>query len=547
MSPDSLQDLVAVIDAAEAWVAADPLRFFKFKSFAQRKLAQMVSLAEVNWRSGNQGGKTYGGAALGVALARGVRSLDGVALPVLRSPNVGWVLTKTYKQQVDSVQQAYLQVIGNHPHHIAYLQRNMNYIGAIYIKPDGCTSDHYQDWSRIVFHCEGHGKSLPGGRVDWVHADEPPKPERWREVRARGRRNSRFVRYITATPLAMPDWQWMEHDFRLAKDKVWKGRYEIQSSVYDNTALSAKHIAKLEEAYNGDPLFRARMEGEYIDAAGDPAFKGQWDTLMLWLKRVRQPELKHYVIQTEMTYRDGRHIIEKGVDLQVFHPPEFNEEYYLFVDPSEGIEDPMHDPGGILVGAIHQPKVCAIYNGYLSSYGLGSLSGYVGSDYNMATIDPETNAWCEGVFRSLSDMGYHKLAMEVSDVKMGKVEGRLGFRLNRYNRADYVTAAQHVLEHDSILCESEVITRALMNTTVDRNGKVLAAPGKHDEFLILLGRYAMQRERVAPNLRPWGKQEEFAERVNRDFGRMVIPTAQSRQKERLAQMLRGRSRFRARQ
>ena len=95
-----------VMQSALSKLEADPLRDFHSTSGAQRELFKWAGEAEVLWLAGNSGGKTHGGAALGVAMARGLRELDGVRIPYLGVPNVGWVLTQSYKQQLESSQKA---------------------------------------------------------------------------------------------------------------------------------------------------------------------------------------------------------------------------------------------------------------------------------------------------------------------------------------------------------------------------------------------------------------------------------------------------------
>jgi hypothetical protein len=504
---------------------ADPLKHFKFSSTAQRKLVEWVSrIVEVFWRSGNQGGKTFGGAALGVALARGLRSLGGVKLPHLDMPTVGWVLTKTYKQQTESVQAAFLKLIGDWPHVIGYVNKKLDYIGIIYIRPEGWHSDDYSTWSRIYFHCEAQGKSLPGGRIDWAMGDEPPEIGRWREVRARGKPNQPFLRFICATPLDRSEWAPLQEDFKGCLGVARHGRIELKSAVTDNAWLTKAHIDKLKEDWTGDPLIDARMRGDYVDATGANPFP--LSVLSRWEENCVEPKTVSVQIQIERDDDEGRHLMDVMVDYEMWVPPEEDEVYLGILDPSLGINDPMHSATAIHIYARRRPRLVARFNGPLGPHGAGYLLGVMGHRYSKTTptfVDVGmTGGYGLPALRGLDAVKFRWILSEMHEEKFGQIEKRLGFSETQASRSALVGAVEQICIEDSVRIWSQPMVSELMAVRIDERGRVVKGKGRRDDDMICLGRFGVLQSQLplAPILPK--APSSFAEQINQSFGRAVI-------------------------
>lgn len=500
-------DYLQMANALER-LEADPLHNFHSTSEAQRQLFKWANEAEVLWLAGNSGGKTHGGAALGVALARGLRELDGVPIPYVGIPNVGWVLTQSYKQQVEASQKAYLKCLGKHPHAISYVVgKGKGYVETIYVKTELCEHGHGDQCgkcSRIVFHCE-ESASAVGGRIDWAHGDEPPKEATWREIRMRRQAGKLFVKFITATPLERERWEWMRDEFQECtvyespfltggKDRFGEpkgGKAVIRSTLYDNMALTDEDIDAFESDIASDPFADARRRGDYVDLAG----KCPFDLEILqkrWMLRVRQPKTERIQIQAEEDTEDGRHLVQVVVDLQVWEEPQADERYLCINDPSLGIKDKKHDPGGLLVVARRNPRVVARYNGYVGPYGLGSLAAVVAKRYNRALVDVDMSGGYGGPFlTALSAARYGNIFRDIDPDKPGQQMSRLGFRISASNRGEIVGSIQQALAEDSIVVPSREVVECLMNVTIDEKGNPSGARARRrrfDEDMILLGR-----------------------------------------------------------
>lgn len=485
----------------------DPLLGFRFMSEAQRIFVRQCMTDETYLRAGNSSGKTAIGAMLGIAMARGIEEVDGEKIPQLGTPNLGWVLTQSYKQQVDASQKAYLKWLGQWPHDISYVAgKGKGYIETIYIATSGCKhgmGKTCDTCSRIVFHCEESESSI-GGRIDWAHADEPPKEEVWREVRGRRTAGKQFVKYITATPLDAERWGWIQDDFSGClvyasrhvtggeKDlygTAMNGRAEVRCTIYDNQALSASDIEAFLQDFRGDPFLNARIRGEYVDATGACPF--DITVLDRWQSRCVDGRMDRIIVQTEVDRADGRMVTPIEVDVEVWHDNEADEKYILIADPSAGIKSRGHDPAGLAVFSRRRPRLVARYNGFLAPHGLGSLASILAQKYNRALVDVDMTGGYGGPF--LTGLGkYSNISHDTDPDKPGYMNQRLGFRITAGNRSEIIGSIQQALSEDSIEILSADALSCLRNIvlSVSKSGfsKYEARPGRHDEDMILIGR-----------------------------------------------------------
>ena len=493
MNPTALQlylNLTAALDVRRR----DPLKFFRWCSTQQAKMFKFLAMGlEVLARFGNSSGKTYGAAFGVVAICRGLDELDGVKLPKLRQPVVWWVLTKTRRAQVDAAQAAYLAAIGAWPHEVAWDNRAKHYIDSIWLATRWCvhgTGTHCGSCSRIVFHCEQSGvETMLGGRVDGIHSDEPPKEEIWREARSRKRAGAQLLLLITATPLYRINWYWMAVDFSDCNEKPRRGRVELRSNIDDNRFLTNRDRRALEQLWQGDVLYDARRWGEYVDATGMCPFKS---TLIARLeKSAREPVIRKVKVETERDTSRGVILTHQTVLVQQWWQKEPWETYWAVADPSTGIEDSKHDPAAIHVYARRQPRLVARYEGYIAAWGLGVLLGKLSRYYNSAWADVETNGgYGRGTLSALTRRArYTQINWREAEEEPGKYRTVLGWETTHSLRGQYMALIQQWLEEaGDPRCMSSAVFSCLRNITVDNTGKYLAAEGRHDEDLILLGR-----------------------------------------------------------
>jgi hypothetical protein len=495
----------------------DPLMYWRFAAAAHRRAVEALTEGlEVYVRAGNKSGKTALGSALVVAMLQGRGSLDGIRLPELPPRPIAACLVLDHTQQVMSVQPAYLKMLGNWPHEVGWKSRANNIIGTIRIQPVGGGKDR-RDWGILHFVSQENPNATVGARLHIAHADEPPKEHIWNEVRARGHAGAPFVRIITATPLIRRQWTWLKKQYpEEFTGQPNGGRIELRTSVYDNIFLTDEEKDALESLYRDDPLRDARLHGEYIDAENKCPFDRA--TLTEIERHCTPFRVKQFRILRESATSEGQTKTEEVVEVEILEDRDPEETYYIPLDASAGIADDKHDPCALHVwtrGLRGVPRLVARYNGYIGAYGLGALSAELGKHYNGALIDPETSGgWGAPALSALAAFGYGNVAKAKRELRPGQWAVELGFKTSEATRPAMIAAIQEWIRSErdrqpiASIRHGEVI-RCLQDIVLNEKGKPIAAPGLHDEDMILAGqalrRLAARRRIVVatPARVPW--------------------------------------------
>jgi hypothetical protein len=267
-------------------------------------------------------------------------------------------------------------------------------------------------------------------------------------------------------------------------------RIEFRSTLYDNRYLPRAQADAIVNSWPKDGFFEARVNGDYVDTEGDCPF----DVIRLkeWEKRpcVTKPRIKEVSIIAETTTDAGRIREPRIARYQVWEDSDPEDSYLLIADPSTGVRSKTHDPAGFHVWSRRKRKLVARFDDFLEPYGLGWLIGQVAPLYNHALVDVDmTGGYGAPTITALSaDLRYHNINRDYSEHRPGSQSSLLGFRINPDNRSEITTAIQRALAEDSCIVPSEEVLSCLKNCTVNEKGKYLAAPGKHDEDMIEMGR-----------------------------------------------------------
>ena len=497
----------------------DPLRYWHY---AVPRLKDAFGLfvahdpiEELHIRACNKGTKSESVAAFVVAACQKRNDLDGVPLPQWKGRVEAVQLVLDYPQQILSVQPAYLRVLGLWPHHATY---KGEVLSSLRIMPVGGDLKDERTWSVIKFLSQENRRSGTGVRADIIAFDEPPRMSILRELRKAAHARRRMVMVIGETPTIRTQWGELSQDYEKSEHDRLKEcprssirrldpeRAEVRYSLGEvaDWLIPPAEKAKLRRKYALEPyLADAREHGDYCITEGRCPFHEP--TLLAMLaacdREIREVE---WDITREVDGEDGRVKRVARVMLHVLEDPQPGERYYLNVDPSKGIDSPEHDPGGILVRKESTGEEVTLYEGYIGSYGLGSLAAGLGKQYNMAVVDPESNSgWSEGVMRALGDVSYGNIARTYKTGHGGKLEPRFGFETNETTRPAMIGALQAWIAAWAAgapyaRCYFPRVIRALLETVVDEKGKVVAGAGYHDEFLILKGqslrKYRPQRD-----------------------------------------------------
>lgn len=478
----------------------DPLSYWHFGVGRLKEAFALAAAAddpidELHLRACNKGTKTQTCAAYVLACLQKRKHLDGVPLPQWDGPVEGAQLVLDYPQQIGSVQPAFLKLLGRWPHHARY---KGEILSSLRVAPVGGGDE--SAWSTIHFHSQENRRTGTGLRGDVIAFDEPPNMEILRELRKAAHAGRRSLLLIGETPTVRSQWAPLRADYgdtpRSTLRRVDLERAEARWSLHEvaDWILSPAEKAKLRRKYATDPLADAREHGDYFDASGLCPF--DIETLRQMLEECREPEVVEWKVTREQDTEDGVTKVVTTAPVEVYAHARPGKSYYVPCDPSAGIKDRerFHDPGGLLVLEVGTGDLMARFNGYLGSYGLGVLQAGLCRQYNDAVADFETNGgWYESVKRGLADAHYGNIAQERRPLDPnGEFQTRLGWNTTAKTRPFIIGAIQSWLEawRSGIKygrCPSRAILECLLDIVLDEDGKPVAAPGLHDEDMILWG------------------------------------------------------------
>lgn len=484
---------------------ANPQDYFGCTSIEQRRFLSELGRGEIYLHSGNLFGKTTIGARAGIALAQCRVTLDGIELPAMPSPNVGIVLSLDFKQQRLSVQPAYLAALGSWPHKAEW---NGATLVSLRVKPIGCKSDNHRDWSLILFLSQENRRAGVGARGHWVHADEPPREDIWREVRKMGKPGAVFVAFITATALKRSQWYWLRDDYPLEYEGRWHNGYlRLRGPTFNpddpddmsvgNSALSPFERRKLLQKYQSDPNRIARITGIEADTANASPFKLLFDELRRWADACESGELTEWKVSREVITAAGKRIVTETVEVESWEDYDAACVYRVIADPSLGIDDEDHDPGMAQVVNMTRGDQVARYRGYLGEYGLGVLCAALSKAYGGARVDPAvTGGYGSALLSGLRASGCSSVVSHTTPGKAGAVDRtHIGFTENADSRAMFAAALREALQASQqggawlrLRCKADVME--LMDLTMDAKGRTVHSAGMHDEAFVTLGRAA---------------------------------------------------------
>jgi len=504
------RSVALTVKAAQGRRRLNPLSRYTFASIIHQKVAEFVALAiECHHRAANYGGKTQGGAALAVAFLRDTGTLAGVKLPRFGRATVGAVLVSSYDGQVDSSQKAIMDWLGDHPHHISWVNRGKNIIGTLWVKHDGWRSDDPQTWSRLTFFSQENSSedSIKGQRWDFVWADEPPVEAFWREAR----KNARY-RWITETPIHREQWEWLVKDFDGALGHPHRGRVELVSKLSDNRFLSPLQLREKEDEYRGDPHYKARMFGEYVDLDGACPFDfSRLEKLLAWSEPGREWE------------SDPR--------VETWRELDPSESYMVLLDPSAGIKPMGNSLGGdaccMWVIAMRANAGVARYFGWLPPHELARMGRKAAEYYNTALLVPEVNGIGEAMLPELNDYPnlFREFALERPDKA---ISGKVGWYQTESSKAALVGSLIRSLKDGTLDIPSAEAIKSLMAIRYDQRGKLIRLPGQNHEDMVLLGMaaYILAHPAYQPAPLPTKREprtltEMFENAVSEGIGRKV--------------------------
>ena len=496
----------------------DPLSFFRCMSEGQEQVAvHFVDGLDVYAHAAERSGKSKIGAALTAAFTLGRDTLakrDGsiVRLPVLKPP-VRWLIGfDSYKLGSASTATVLKNLLGVEAE--SYRQEMAGGASGcpsvIRVKHSLATSEAM--WSSIfMFPYDG---VLPRSmELDGYWLDEPPPVQYLEAVRSRvGMRPLR--RLITATPLDAMKWRPIKDQYPPEENEVEGGRVRVRWSVFDNEALPDWVKEDLTRAAEGQVHEKAKLYGHHVDAKGECPWAA--DLLDRWTARTSQGVFLRVTATDERDTVKGREKYQVTKTCEVWQDPQPNQRYLVVADASSGIKSNEHDPGGVHVWEVDSRKLVARFgqmrgshdpwNGYIGAYGLGWIAATLAKKYSSggvaAVVAPEGNAWAGPMLTALADARHFNIFRDDKVDRPGQEGMRLGFVNSDATRPLFIGALENAMARDDVVIQSPEVVQCMRDCIIDRNGKIVAGPGYHDEDMILAGAALHIIHRRFPSTRP---------------------------------------------
>ncbi len=508
---DRSNAVAAALEADTRW-RRDPLAQRLNSSVVQRELVMGVKAGwEVLLRAAGKAGKTEIGAALIVSLCQGRKTLDyrtireaaagapprELGLPRVPLPAVTWCIVPSYRQAMDGPVASIKAALGGWQYREIPAGPN---VGGFLIHYPGAGKSP-RTWSRITL-IPDDGTDPVGGLIHAAWGDEPPSHRMWSEVRQRWQAGFRTLLWLTLTPKYRREWEWIQRDFAGAQGHPHEGRFELRCSVWDNQALSSEEIEEMKRRARGDPLWRARLYGAYVDTQDVCPFSDPPDRLEEWAQRCGRGEAW-----------DGHAEAERwGGDV------DREDDYLVLIDPSAGMRDPegTHDRAGMWVVAKGARRLVLRLVAYIPPVLLGKIARQAAEEYNSALVVPEMNGgWGEAFLEGLGR--YPHVYQDLRPSRLGGPLKRIGWATTMTSRQLCIGALQQCVKDDSLLIESAEAVATLAAAVTDVQGRVPKRPGARDEDLDLAGMAAFLLGRPQPPLPKEMPPERLATQLRHGF------------------------------
>lgn len=478
----------------------DPLSYWYFSVPRIREAFKLFTaepeITELHLRGPNKTGKSQVLAAWAIACAQQRIDLDGIKVPRWSGPVSVVQIVLDYKRQALSVQPAYLRLLGRWPHKARYQGPSLQ---SIHVKPVGGTDDE-RTWSVIHFLSAENKDAGVGIRADVVLIDEPPPIELLRELRKAGHAGRSSIRVIGETPEFRRLWQPIKDEYgdmprnmlRRVRGTKWAecrwNLMEVDSRILSAADKEAMLIEYGRDRKVKDPLYDARVYGDYCDVSGLCPFDVA--TLTALRDKCREPEVVNWPIRLEGNERMHE---ASSAKLEIWKRVKLGKSYWLTIDPSSGVDDAAHDPYELQVVEMGSGDLCLRSGGHLSGRLVGILGASLCRQYNGAIADPEVNdRWGVNVVEGFHASGYGNFAREQRELRPGVYAQEIGFHNTAKSRPliigaiqGWVEAARAGAPHSD--CPSRFVLDQLLDAIVDPDGKILAAPGCHDDAMIVWG------------------------------------------------------------
>lgn len=426
---------------------------------------------------GNRSSKTYTGAAEDVFYALGNHPYKKI-----ETPNEGWVVSPSYKQQIEGVQSIILKLLP------AESIKDKNYVksevlNSIWVIPFGKPRSTPKELcSKITFKsCDAGVREFAGAAKRWIHFDEEPDKPIWNESIARIGAGMPLDIWLTMTPIfenagKKVGMTWTHRE--LFKKRDGKRIFCLGVGIEDNIYLSKQQIEEQKRKYHGAE-YDIRIKGEFRLLAGNQVFNPE-----------NLEKAEHFVTEPqavgELEYDQHGHVrfVKKSDGyLKIWEFPDANASYAVGADVGLGVGG---DPSCAQVLSMTNLDQCAELSGQLNPEMMGKLSMMLARFYNQAWLGIEANSFgiasIDAIKRNYAKLYYRYRVDQRSDTKTKQ----LGWWTDTKSKPIMISDMAKAINEGAIIIRSSVALDEFSTYVIGEDGTANAELGCHDDKVIAM-------------------------------------------------------------
>jgi phage terminase large subunit-like protein len=415
---------------------------------------------------GNRTGKTYSEAAECVWYALGTHPYKRI-----ETPNEGWVVSKDYNVQKESIQKCILELlpksaIKGEPSHV-----KSGIIDTIYLK----------NGSIITFKSVDSGTSrFAGAAKRWISFDEEPPKEIWNECLARIGAGQGLDVWLAMTPIFEDGrgrrigMTWTYKDLYLKRDGV--RIFAITASLDDNPYLTDEQKAEQKKKYFGTE-YDIRIKGEFKLISGSMVFDP--DAVQFFHSQAIELKYRGFLIPHSNGYKYNFKESPTG-NLKIWKHPVQGRKYFIGADVGLGVGQ---DPSCAIVFDDDLNQVAELH-GQIPPDLLAKELISLGNYFNSAWVGIEANSFGIATINEIKKK-YQKLYFnykvdERSDIKTK----RLGWWTDSKSKPIMISEFSKVLREKVCDVRSKELIEELMTYVIDDSNSANAEIGCNDDRVI---------------------------------------------------------------
>lgn len=423
----------------------------------------------------NRSSKSTTGGAEDVYYAMGIHPHKKV-----RTPNEGWVVSLSYKQQIEGVQPIIMGFLPKkNIKRITYIKSDV--IDTIWVIPHGKPQDiDLEDCSKITFKsCDSGPRLFAGAAKRWIHFDEEPTYAIYKECIARIGAGVPLDIWLTMTPIfeeagRKVGMTWTYREIYQKRDQKRIATFGV--GIEDNIYLSKEQVEEQKKKYYGAE-YDIRIKGEFRLLSGNQVF--DVEHLEKQIDLCVAPKFKGR-IELSNTGNLIKVADSRGY-LSIWNDPKPGAQYCIGADSGLGVGS---DPSAASIRDMRTLEQVATIKGQIPPDQFGDLLVKIGNYYNKAWLGIEANSFgiatIDSVKHRYSKLYYRYRVDRRNDQKTKQIGWWTDTKTKPIMIADYGQA----LRQETVIIKDLDLFNECVTYIIGEDGSANAESGCHDDLLI---------------------------------------------------------------